>query len=169
LATERSDAVYGYWRDASEKFDYFVTGLTGALVAFIGERLQPTPLGPNAATVEVAALLLLIASVMVGFKRIEVVVTSFRLMYQRTYRQEARGALVSAYQGGGLLNSSTGDVLSPVEIEHKVGVLEAETDAAEKHLEELAVSSASLYRWRNRLLLAGFLTLVASRILAAYL
>ena len=41
MGTERSDLAYGHWREANEKFDYLVTGVSGALAAYIGQNLHP--------------------------------------------------------------------------------------------------------------------------------
>lgn len=169
MATERSDKAYDAWREASEKFDYFITGVTGALVAFIAENLEPARLGLNEVTIEIASVLLLLGSVVIGFKRIETNVTIYRLTSQRLYSTEARGALLSAFQGTPLINQATGDVYSATGVAHEAQIHQAQVRVIEEKSDELAKLSASLYRWRNKLLISGFLLLVISRILPAYL
>jgi hypothetical protein len=48
--------IFDSWREASQKFDYFVAGLIGALVAFIGQSFKAVQLGLNAGTLELASL-----------------------------------------------------------------------------------------------------------------
>jgi hypothetical protein len=169
MATERSDAVYGYWRESSEHFDYFVTGLTGALTAYIGQTLTPHRIDVSPESVALLALVIFVLSVILGFKRIETNVTIFKLMHQRLYSEEFRGALLATSQGKPIINASSGDVLSPGQVlrqaqEHqiRVGVLSEELD-------KLIAHSGSFYAWRNRSLVAGFTLLVASRLLPAYM
>jgi hypothetical protein len=169
MSSNRSDTVYGYYRESSDKFDYFITGISGALVAFVGQNISPVRIGWNSGTVELLGLTVLLGSLLLGFRRIETNVTVFQLMHQRLHREEGRGNLLAAYQGGTMLNSSTGDVLSPIEIEALALNLKAEKEVIAEKLEELSSQSGRFYRWRNRLLLAGFILLITARILPAYL
>jgi hypothetical protein len=113
MPTPRSDVAYGYWREASDKFDYFVTGVTGALTAYVEQTLHPFRLGANPQTIELVALVLLVSSVVVGLKRIEATIQLYGLQQNRLYREEARGALVKASQHPMAINTSTGELLMP--------------------------------------------------------
>lgn len=169
MATERSDKAYDYWRDASLRFDYFVTALTGALTAYVGQTIKPHRIGLNPESLELLALLLLVCSVVAGLKHIETGVEAFRAMHLRLYHQEVRGALVEASTKPGLLfNRSTGDMLSPSSIAAGVRQHGDAADDVESRLKKISCSSARYYKLRNRLLLAGFLLLITARILPAY-
>lgn len=167
--SSRSDTAYGYWRDASEKFDYFVTGLTGALVAYVGQNLKPVRVGLNPQTVELAALAVLVASVVVGLKRIEVSIQLYKVQHGRLYHEEARGAFLDASQRPGQsLNVLTGDVVTSVEAVTRARGHHVQATAAGDQSDELVKIATSRYHWRNGLLLVGFAALVAARILPAY-
>ncbi len=38
---ERSIEVYGHYREAEQKLDYFVCGISGALFAYLGQHYIP--------------------------------------------------------------------------------------------------------------------------------
>ena len=82
MSDDRSKMLYQAWQQASEKFDYFVVGAAGALVAYVGQHVQPTRLALNAGTLELAALALLLGAVVAGLKRIETSVTLLRMNSQ---------------------------------------------------------------------------------------
>jgi len=71
MNTERSDKVHEYLRQSSEKFDYFVTGITGTLCVYIIQTFQAEKISISPNTLELLSLLTLITSVFAGFKRIE--------------------------------------------------------------------------------------------------
>jgi hypothetical protein len=169
MPTDRSDAAYEYWRESSEKFDYFVTGLTGALAAYIGQTLLPVRLGINPQTLELISLGCLVASVLFGFIRIEKNVTILRVQSQRLYAEEARGSLTEAAQNGPALNAATGEIVSTAELRRRATERSATIELAESTLTKLSESSARFYSLRDSLLFVGFLLLVIAKILPAYL
>lgn len=95
MTTSRSDRVHDYWRQSSEKFDYFVTGITGALCAYISQTFNAEKISFSPNTLELLALLTLIASVFAGFKRIECVVETHKHNHGSLYLSELIGALTS--------------------------------------------------------------------------
>jgi hypothetical protein len=169
MATDRSDKVYDYWREAAQHFDYFITGVTGALTAYVGQTIKPHRIGLNPDSLELLVLIMLVGSVIAGFKRIETNVTVFRIMHQRLYNEEARGSLVSTSQGAPVINKSTGDVLLPDQIIALAQHHQSQIEFARTKLDALTNTSMRYYNWRNLLLILGFMLLVASRILPAYL
>ncbi|MEO7522339.1 MAG: hypothetical protein ABIW79_11035 [Gemmatimonas sp.] len=79
MSDDRAKMLYQAWQQASEKFDYFVVGAAGALVACVGQHIRPTRLALNAGSLELVALATLVAAVVIGLKRIETEVTCLRL------------------------------------------------------------------------------------------
>jgi disulfide bond formation protein DsbB len=63
--------TYEYWREASQRFDYFVTGITGALCAYIIQHFIPQRLSFSPYLLELSAVLFLLASFIVGLRQIE--------------------------------------------------------------------------------------------------
>ena len=169
MTTERSDVVYGYWRDATDKFDYFVAGVTGALTAYIGQHVRPTQLGINAGSLELLALVLLVLSVVMSFKRIETNIEVFKAMHARLYSEETRGSMIAAAGRGTALNTATGDVFSSAQLLELAELHDGRVKQMRSTLDSLAAASLSYYNWRNRLLLNGFAILVFARVIPAYL
>jgi hypothetical protein len=71
MSTERSDALFKSWRESTEKFDYFMLGVLGALCAYVAQGYKPARIGINSGTAELIALLLLVLAAVLGFRRIE--------------------------------------------------------------------------------------------------
>ena len=168
MGTKRSDSVFEYYRSASEKFDYFIVGLTGTLCAYISQTFSVKPISLSPQTLELAALLVLVMSVVAGFKRIELSLMAARYNAHTLRVQEQKGQLVSKYQGGDLVNSSTGEVLSPLAVQTKIQVLSEVLPDFEKSMNKCAVWAGRWYHIRNWLLMVGFFMLVASRVWSAY-
>ena len=169
MPTERSDVVYGYWREASDKFDYFVAGVTGALVAYLGQNLKPVRIGANPSSLELLAMLLLLGATIMAFKRIETNIQLFKVMHRRLYAEESRGTLIEAALKGPGLNASTGDVFTPAQMLSQASTHAVETKVIARVLDDLASETSRYYTWRNRLLLNGFAVLVFARVLPAYI
>ena len=168
MGTERSDSVFTYYRAASEKFDYFVTGLTGALCAYISQTFTPERLSISPASLELAALLTLVVSVIAGFKRIEASLIATRYNAHTLRLQEQRGQMVAKLSRAPLVNSAAGEILNPVSVQTKIQVIAEVLPEFEKSANDKAEASGNWYKTRNWLLMVGFLMLVASRVWRAY-
>jgi hypothetical protein len=168
MSTERSDNVFFHQRAASEKFDYFVTGITGALCAYISQTYTPSKLSVSPGTLELLALLFLVGSVIAGFKRIETSIMVYRYNAHTLRLQEERGQLASNSAGGHMLNTSTGDVLSREEVFAKLRALTEALPESHKKTEDTAITAGTWYKVRNNLLVIGFLALLASKVWSAY-
>jgi len=169
MATERSDKVFEYWRQASEKFDYLVTGVTGALCAYITQTFSPEKLSLSPNTLELVALLVLISSVYAGFKRIESSVETQRHSYNSLYLSEQLGQLVIKNKGESIINEATGEVFSPMDVEKMINLLTEKQPEVEKIADKSAKVAQNWYTKRNRLLSLGFMLLVAAKVWSAYI
>jgi len=78
MSIQKVEKAFDYWRQSTEKFDYFVLGLSGALCAYISQTYTPTILGRNPGTLELMALCMFVAAVVAGFKRIEGTISNLR-------------------------------------------------------------------------------------------
>lgn len=170
MSTERSDKVYQCWSEATQKFDYFVTGLTGALTAYVGQNIVVTRIGFNPNTVELLALFCFIASVIAGFRRIESIILTLHMGHSRLYAEENKGAIINASQGGtNIINKATGDVISLSDVPSLVKVFTENAEKASDYSKQTAEAALKFYKLRNRLLFGGFALLVISWILKAYI
>lgn len=168
MGTERSDKVYDTWRQANEKFDYFVTGLTGALCAYISQTYNPGKISLSPGTLELISLLILIFSVFSGFRRIEKTIQTHRYNHRSLYIAEQTGELVSNYSSGLAVNKNTGEVLTTAQIQERVRVLKEAKPEVDKFADDAASAAGFWYTIRNYSLLFGFLFLVASKVWAVY-
>jgi hypothetical protein len=167
MTIERSDKIHESWRLATEKFDYFVLGVTGALCAYISQKYVPEKFGFNPGTFELLALVILVVAAVYGFRRIEKTMQLTLLNHQRLRTKEERGSLISEGPGP-LLNKATGDVFSPEKIQAMIQQKTAEIPLIEKQIEELGSQALFAYKARNYLILIGFCTLVFAKLYSAY-
>jgi hypothetical protein len=167
--SERSLLAYEAYREASQKFDYFVTGLTGTLCAFIGTTFEPSKIDFSPQTMELLALCMLVSSVLAGFKRIEVTIETHKFNHHLLHTNEGIGKLVTEFNGKPIVNKDTGHVYSPKDVPRAIEILKEKLPPIEKRLEVLLIESGFYYKTRNILLFVGFSVLVASRVWTAYL
>jgi len=169
METDPASVTLQSWLQSSERFDYFMAGLCSALTAYLGQGFTPTRIGLNPATAELASLAVLCASVVAAFTRIELQVRGLGAMHQRLYHQAAAGALVTASQEGRtLLNITKSEYVSPNDALEQADSHSEAGMQARAQTRDLVKRSEAAYRWRNRLLFAGFLILLAARIWRAY-
>ena len=171
MPEKRSVIAHGYWKDTAEKFDYYVTALTGALCAYVGQTFQPERLSWSANTLELVALLILVFSVFAGFRKIETLIVFHRLNHQHLYNGEIIGALligIRESQTGTVINEDSGEVWTAQSANEKISDLQRQMPAIQKQKREVQKNGNIWYKLRNRTLFAGFILLVVSRVLMAY-
>jgi disulfide bond formation protein DsbB len=168
MTTERSDKVYENWRQAAERFDYFVLGVTGALCAYLSQSYKPVKLGCNPSSLELVTLLLFVLAAIAGFRRIEQVIYANLLNHILLWRNEQRGDLVTKAVGEPLVNKASGEILAPHHIAARVAELSKDMPALQANIEKVGRSSQSWYKLRNWLILLGFVVLVYAKVWSAY-
>lgn len=169
MTHERSDFAWQVSTEAAQKFDYFMVGLAAALAGYLGQQLELSPVGLNASTLELLAVLLFGCSMVAGVWRLESTVTAISGNHLRLHGSEATGALVkAARQGGTLLNEETGEIYSASQALARARAYKQAGDALDERTERFRSRAHRAYRWRNWFLYAGMLSLVASRLWEAY-
>jgi hypothetical protein len=170
MTSPRSVTVHGYWLDASTKFDYAVTGVSIALVAYVGAQTETVRFGFTAGGFEAAAILLLLGSAMAGFKRLETNIETLRLNAEMLRHSERAGESMAALsQGGGMFVSESGELVDAATLNRRAELGRQVAAAAEGALDRAATSSKRWYRMRNWLLWLGLGALATSRVLPSYL
>jgi hypothetical protein len=167
VSSEQSNKLFEIWRESAEKFDYFVTGVTVAVVAYLGQNLRPERLGMNGHTLEIGATATLVASAAMGFKRIEGAVHFNRVHAQWMQALESKTENVQAAAKSSLSLTGSGVVTSQQLMQRAKQWDEAAT-MLDPVLKEIRDRVTFYYRWRNGLLLAGFALLIVARTLPAY-
>jgi hypothetical protein len=172
MSEERMKA-FDHYRTASQQFDYFVLGITGALVAYTIQHLQPQRLSLSPYGVEIGALSILIVSLLVGLKSIETLIELMKINIKRLEKQDSHSTLVKALaelRHDPLMVTRGGkmEIIDRQTATQMAQRLEVETDAFMEVEETLAIKGGRLYRVRNRLLILGFVLLAVSRVIEPY-
>ena len=167
MSEKRSIIAFEHYREGEQRFEYFITGISTALCAYVGQTLQPQKFGFNPYTLEVLALALVVASIIVGFKRIELGISLHRLNHALLHMGEFRGVLVSNPHG--FMNELTGDAITPAMIQKRVQQIENDVPITEGNIKTAQAKVLKYYHWRNWLLLCGFVGLFISKILVPYI
>lgn len=165
MGTERSDALYYAWRDAAEKFEYFVTGVSGALAAYVGQHLTVTTWALNGTTLELASLACFAASFLAGVHRMELWVMQQSLNETYVRLLETAGSSIEAAQYPVSLSRLTGQIMHSREL---LARAQASREGAEELRTRLDAISDAGTRWyvaRNAFLGVGVAMLVAARLL----
>ena len=169
MSTQRSLLAYEHAREAAQRLEYFILGISTALCAYIGQNLPPQKLGLSPYTVEVASLVLLITSVIVGFKLIETVIMCHRINQAMLHLGEERGELVSNFSGKPLVNKESGSMQSVEQVQQRIAKLNGNNIPITK--QEFKTKSAVVlryYKLRTWLLALGFIGLFISKIITPY-
>jgi hypothetical protein len=122
MSEKRSIIAFEHYREGEQRFEYFITGILTALCAYVGQTLQAQKFGFNPYTLEVLALALVVASIILSFKRLELGISLHRLNHALLHMGEVRGVLLSNPQG--FMNELTGDAITPAMIQKRVQQIE---------------------------------------------
>ena len=171
MPDQRSLLAYDHYQKAAQQFDYLVTGATGALCTYILQTFKPKRIDLSPYTLELLALVVLILSVIVGFKMIEGKVTALGVNSEWLRSSERVGALVAAlpnvpFNPG--VNTQSGEMITSEKHHGEIGNAQASTKFRQVELDKWAKRSVRLYKWRNRTLACGFLLLVLARLASPY-
>lgn len=170
MAEDESSRAYELWRTSAEKFDYFMAGLSAAVLGYIAPTFEPTRLGWNPATLELAAMLAFVGAVLAAFKRIESTVHQQRVGVAKLEKMESVGRLSTALREGiPVADIDTTEFMDAKKIEALLANRK-ELFAISKKIEKRIVKKA--VRWysvRDYLLIMGFLLLLSARVWTAYL
>lgn len=174
MATERSDTLYQSYLEAVNKFDYFVLGISLALVGYLAESLSIGPLvWLDSSTVELASIVALLVSAVCGFKRIESGVQFLRLNTAYLRKGEEAGTLKSSAVKSGFrsawgINESTGELLSPGEAMRRGKIAEMIAEGVKEKLNEETEAGGVWYKARNVFLFLGLGGVIVARIMEGY-
>lgn len=162
--------IYDFWRDSSQRFDYFVTGFVAAVVAYVANTFVPERLGLNAGTLELLSLLVFLLSLWFAFKRLETGVVSFGAMYAK-YRAENELIRMREMENSPnpVWKIQSGEFASREELSHRIEAYRNEFEKSDKAFQEGQKKLIWQYRARNYLMILGFLLLIVARVLRGYL
>jgi hypothetical protein len=169
--TMRSIELFGITQQSSEKFDYFVCGVAGALFAYIGEHYTPQRFEIGISLLDPSALLFLAGAFFVGLKQIETVIVMRRINFKIVDSSERAGNMTKALSGGTggpYYNEEGGEILTLADVHRIRQERIQEREALQPKLQEATLKAQRLYKVRDWLLILGFLCVFASKILKPY-
>ena len=168
VAAQRTPAAYEEYRQAAQRFEYFILGISVALIAFVGKTLEPQKLGFSAYTLEVVAVAILVASTIIGFIKVRQMVFLSQCNQEKLHLEERSGILLSTIQSGPFLNALSGEYWTEADVKKEVTNISKVLPHRIQQLEQISSRIGTLDRWRNALLLCGFVCLLAAKILQPY-
>ena len=161
--------AFEHYRDASQRFEYFILGVSVALIAYAGQALHPQKIGATAYAAEIMGILLIIAAVLISFKRLEKLIFGLQMTVRLVDSQEHQALLAKGFiEGGNRQDLGRGELWKPDDMKKQIDEYDKIIPDYEKTIEDVNVTAFRLYRWRNRLLMCGFGTLFVGRILEPY-
>ena len=168
--SERSDSIYRVGADASEKFDYFITGVAGALFAYIAQTYAPKKFEFSSAVLEPIALVFLAGAFFCGVRRIECVNTAKRLNHQMIDSSEKAGTLLKSLSeaSGPYMNTETGEVSDRSQAQQRYERYRERATQADTLLKRVASHAQAYYDSRFRLLVGGFACIFLAKVLSPY-
>lgn len=163
-------AIFAGAREAQQKFDYFVTGVAGALFAYIAQTYTPKELAVAPSSLEPFALVCLALSFYFGLRRIEASVVVMRLNHEMLDCQEKAGNMTKAmFEGrGGGFNPHSGDLIHAHELPARRDAYMKLADAAQLGAESSANRGERHYARRNLFLFSGFAAIFLAKLLQPY-
>jgi hypothetical protein len=168
-ASAGARALFDKQHEATVKYDYFVSGVSGAIFAYIAEHYTPQKLAFDFFLLEPLALLALALSMYFGLKRLETHRNFTALNHLLTDCEE------KAIQVGKVLENPTeglkdlsGRKLSPEEIENERQQHAARARGYAKQVPALVKLARRYYKLRDRFLILGFAAILLSKVLQPY-
>jgi hypothetical protein len=168
--SERSIIAFEGYREGIQKFDYFVSGLTGAIFAYVAQTYSPKQLGFGASSIEPLALVLLAISFFIGLKRIESSNVMMRVNHEMLDASEKAGQAATALDSGMALarDALSGKIVSRDQLEFNRRYQMDRSEKAAEALQAVRAKGDRHYRHRDLFLILGFIAILLAKILQPY-
>lgn len=154
---------------AEQKFDYFMTGLSAAIVGYIAPKLQPNALGLNPQTLELVSMLLFVGAVFAGFKRIEATIQLRRAVGLRHQSTEFASEIQDALRGEGQVVSVRDNTATPPEqLRRHQAEFVRRADEQVRESKQLERVRLRWYSARYCAMVVGFLALLGANVWKGY-
>lgn len=163
-----SNLVYSKAVESTEKFDYFLVSVIGAITAYSLQSYKPAMLGLNIQTMEATALLILVLAFFAGMKRIEYSAVMVKANLTAVRSREVLTAVSVAWDANQEDLIFQGERIYRRNMEALYESQKGEGEIAERVAAFAGPRGGFYLAWRDRLLFAGFSVLFASKILMPY-
>lgn len=177
MAEERSMTLYCQVSEAEQKFEYFLTGLIGALCGYVGQNFVSAKLGLNPSTIELVAILILVVSFCCSMWCILLHTTIKGLNADALHINETKQKLIVESKLGQprgptdnnlVRDNSTGKVIHISQVAEGVEQMSKLEQEIMKRIGVSQIITRGVRFCRAFFLVVGFLTLLSSRVFKAY-
>ena len=155
--------IYKKAHDAADKFDYFVCTVTGAIFGYEAERFSPNRLDLDFHLLELVSILLLAAAFWCGLQKLRYSILGTRINHQLNDSEEKSLQLAQMLKQPEYQNELSQQMILADIRKHRTLV-----DISNAQLPKESAAARNYYIWRDILLVAGFLAIVAARIWQPY-
>lgn len=171
MTEKRAMPMFAHWRASAEKLDYFILGICAGLSGYLGTHYEPSALGINPSSAELISLLLFGSATAAGLMRLRNGVAYWGAQYLFIESAEKGAQLKTLLASGtGLaIIDASGDVISRDQAAEKASDLVARAEAAEAERAKWKPRFEVWYNVRDRLLVAGIVFYLGSKLWAAAL
>ncbi|WP_435236383.1 hypothetical protein ACR30L_02015 [Psychromonas sp. PT13] len=164
--SDQSLEVWKNWKQAQQKYDYFLIGLAAALFAYVGGNYSPEPFSISQNSFELLALISLFISISSGLFRLENDLSLQATKIEQLNAKNILGTLNKASTFlGKVVNEDTGREMNKSELTEKKEILEVFISKSDKGLRLISNRCMWQFTIRNYSLFLGFLFLVVSKLI----
>lgn len=168
MPSDRTNQMYGWWKDAAEKYDYFMAGVCLAITSYLGQNLAPAALGFNGSTLEVVAVLVFAAASFCALKRIQTTAHLLRLQLSGAEEAEKHGRALEAIQHEGpVLGDRTGKLIPRTDLEQRSTAHAQRREIVDTQSKKSLGLASRYFAARDNLLIIGIVLVVIARVWAA--
>ncbi|MCL1041962.1 hypothetical protein L2712_09960 [Shewanella marisflavi] len=161
---DRSFEAWKSWKQAQQKFDYYIVALGSALFAYLGASFKVEHSLNWAYCLELLSLTSITVSILFGILRIQSDLSIQSIDYRKTYANEhldiANKVITS---NGRAIDGATGNFIPTEDAKKRQIDLTKFIESADNSLKTLGSSSERFFNIRNIALFLGFLLLLSSK------
>jgi hypothetical protein len=161
---DRSFEAWKSWKQAQQKYDYYIVALGSALFAYLGASFKVEQSVNWSYYLELLSLTSIIISILFGILRIQSDVSIQSVDYRKAYANEHLDLANKVVTfNGRAIDGDTGNII-PIEdaLQRQIKLREF-IGSADKTLKTLGNSSERFFNVRNVALLLGFFLLLISK------
>ncbi|WMS96104.1 hypothetical protein RB215_17015 (plasmid) [Pseudoalteromonas sp. HL-AS2] len=164
--SDQSLEVWKSWKQAQQKYDYFVIGLAASLFAYLGANYMPEAISISQNSFELLALTSLFLSVASGLIRLENDLSLQATKIEQLNAQKVLNTLnTAASYSGQIMNVDAGKEMTKEELAKKQKILREFVSKSDNGLKIVSTRIVWQFRVRNYSLFFGFLFLVISKLI----
>ncbi len=154
--------MYKAYQAGVAKFDYFMLGMSTAVLAYEAQSYKPQRIAGFFSALEPLSFILLLAAVYYGLKRVQGIVAMDRFSYRRLDAGEKLDVLAKAPQGAARIAGQ------PIDREAEISRLTEQRNDAAKQIDKLTEATSRFYALRDATFMLGVSMLVLSKLLSPY-